>query len=71
MQPDEGKWGSELAQERQQMQVRKAGCKDERQRLVDVRFRRRPGGRQFAPGEDVGSECKLRGLQIGTAMDGD
>ena len=69
-----GKGRGKPAWERQQTQAHGAGRGDERQRLVG-RGRggggRRPGGRRFAPGKEVGSRSKLRGLQKGMATDGE
>ena len=67
-----GKGGSKMAQERQQTQAHGAGRRDERQRLADGGGSgRRLVGRCFAPGKELGSGCKLRRLQRGTAMDGE
>ena len=42
-----------------QTQERSEGHIDKRQRLADGGFCQRPGGRCFAPGEDVSSGCIL------------
>ena len=48
--------GGKPAQERQQTQARGTGRRYERRRLEDGgKYGRRPGGRRFAPGEEMGS----------------
>ena len=47
------------------------GRRDEQRRLAGGGCRWRTGGWRFAPGEEVGRGLKLRGLQRGTAMDGE
>ena len=59
MQAEGGKGGSDPELERQQTQARGAGRIDERQRLSGGGYKRLPGGQRFAPGEEVGSGCKL------------
>ena len=52
---DEGNKGGETDKEKRQMQVRGAGCRDERKRMEGVKSGQRLGGRCSAPVEEVGS----------------
>ena len=55
VQDEGGKGGSEPEQERQQIQERGAGRRDERLRLAGSGCGRCPGGRRFEPGVELGS----------------
>ena len=52
------------------MQARGAGCRVEQWRLVGGGWGQRPGGRRFAPEEEVGNGCKREVIWKLMATDG-